>query len=129
MLVRSVGVSRAPRAKAAKRAYLRSGRSIAALTSPDGRWLYVVDLGIDEIVGYLIAMTWLPLNWISLGLAFVLFRFFDILKPWPIREIDQRVGGGLGVVVDDVAAGIAASLILQVIYVQTNWLGSQWVGS
>ena len=87
------------------------------------------EIVIDEIVGYLIAMTWLPLNWISLGLAFVLFRFFDILKPWPIREIDQRVGGGLGVVVDDVAAGIAASLILQVIYVQTNWLGSQWVGS
>ncbi len=83
------------------------------------------EIVIDEIVGYLVAFTWLPLTWQSFLGAFILFRFFDILKPWPIRAIDQKVKGGLGTVLDDVAAGIAASICLQVIYTQTSWLGAQ----
>jgi len=63
---------------------------------------------IDEIIGMLIALIALPatpLAWLG---AFLLFRFFDILKPWPIRLIDSRCHGGLGIVLDDVLAGIYA---------------------
>jgi phosphatidylglycerophosphatase A len=81
------------------------------------------EIVIDEVVGYVIAMTWLPLTWQSFLYAFIAFRFFDILKPGPIRRIDQKVKGGLGTVLDDVAAGLVASVILQVILSKTNWLG------
>ena len=67
----------------------------------------------DEIVGYFITMLAAPsgIGWILVG--FVLFRIFDIFKPWPIRFIDRRVGGGFGIMLDDVLAGIYAWLILQ----------------
>ena len=78
---------------------------------------------IDEVAGYLVAMTWLPLTWQGFLGAFVAFRFFDILKPGPIRRIDQRVKGGFGTVLDDVAAGLAANVVLQIVYTQTSWLG------
>jgi phosphatidylglycerophosphatase A len=81
------------------------------------------EIVIDEVVGYVIAMTWLPLTWQSFLAAFVVFRFFDILKPGPIRRIDQRVKGGLGTVLDDVAAGLVSSVILQVLLRETHWLG------
>ena len=80
------------------------------------------EIVIDEVVGYLIAMTWLPLNWKSFLAAFVVFRFFDILKPGPIRAIDQRVKGGLGTILDDVAAGLVTSVILQIVLKETDWL-------
>lgn len=80
---------------------------------------------IDEVVGFLITMTWLPLTWQALLAGFCLFRFFDILKPWPISHFDKKVRGGLGVVVDDVVAGIFANIILQVVYTKTSWLGVQ----
>ncbi len=68
----------------------------------------------DEIAGYLITMLGVPagLPWMIAG--FVLFRFFDILKPWPIRWLDRRVGGGLGIMLDDVVAGLAAWGVLQI---------------
>jgi phosphatidylglycerophosphatase A len=68
---------------------------------------------IDETVGYWTAVAWLPHHWPLLALAFGLFRAFDGLKPWPIRQVDDAVGGGLGVVLDDVLAGIAANLVLR----------------
>ena len=71
---------------------------------------------IDEIVGYMVAYVMLPPHWSSLVTAFVAFRFFDILKPWPISWLDRKVKGGLGVVIDDVAAGLCANLVLQVTY-------------
>ncbi len=69
----------------------------------------------DEIAGLLVTMIAAPqgIGWVILG--FVLFRLFDILKPWPINRIDQKVPGGLGIMLDDVAAGIAAGLSLQLI--------------
>ncbi len=72
----------------------------------------------DEIVGYLVAMAGMPadVGWMLAG--FVLFRFFDIVKPWPIRVIDARMGGGLGIMFDDLLAGIFALLLLQ---------GLQWL--
>jgi len=84
---------------------------------------YCADTGIeddqrvvlDETVGYWTAAAWLPHNWLVLALAFGLFRAFDGLKPWPIRYVDDKVGGGLGVVLDDVLAGVAANLVLRVL--------------
>lgn len=80
---------------------------------------------IDEVAGFLITMVWLPVTWQSVVFGFLLFRFFDILKPGPIKLIDQKIKGGVGVMLDDVAAGIIASLILQIVYNQTLWLGAQ----
>lgn len=83
------------------------------------------EIVIDEVVGFLITMTWLPITWQSVVLGFCLFRFFDIVKPPPIRQLDQKIPGGFGVMVDDVAAGIISSILMQLIYSQTNWLGMQ----
>jgi phosphatidylglycerophosphatase A len=59
----------------------------------------------DEIVGYLVGMAFAPSGWLWIALGFVLFRLFDILKPWPIVLIDQRVKGGFGIMLDDLLAG------------------------
>ena len=67
---------------------------------------------IDEAAGYLVAVSLAPGGAAHLVPAFVLFRVFDILKPPPIGAIDRRVAGGLGVVLDDVAAGIYAAIAL-----------------
>jgi phosphatidylglycerophosphatase A len=69
----------------------------------------------DEIVGYVITMTAAPPGWLWLVVGFALFRLFDIAKPWPIRMIDQQVSGGLGIMLDDVLAGIYALTVLQLI--------------
>ncbi|WP_316365058.1 phosphatidylglycerophosphatase A family protein [Candidatus Thiodiazotropha sp. CDECU1] len=60
----------------------------------------------DEIVGYLVAMAIAPAGWAWIAIGFLLFRGFDILKPWPILWIDRRVKGGLGIMLDDVVAGL-----------------------
>lgn len=83
------------------------------------------EIVIDEVAGFLITMTWLPFTWQSVVFGFMLFRFFDILKPPPIRQLDQKVQGGVGVMIDDVAAGILANFLLQIVYNQTGWLGAQ----
>ncbi|MGH8549690.1 MAG: phosphatidylglycerophosphatase A family protein [Methylococcales bacterium] len=64
----------------------------------------------DEIVGYWISMAGIPVSVQTLLAGFLLFRFFDILKPWPIKTIDRSVEGGLGIMLDDVAAGVFACL-------------------
>ncbi|MGB1110320.1 MAG: phosphatidylglycerophosphatase A [Gammaproteobacteria bacterium] len=74
-----------------------------------GKWLGVHDHGgivWDEFVGLWITLIAVPLTWQTLLLGFVLFRFFDIIKPWPIGWLDKRMQGGLGVMVDDVVAGL-----------------------
>jgi phosphatidylglycerophosphatase A len=83
------------------------------------------EIVIDEVLGFLITMTWLPMTWQSMLFGFVLFRVLDILKPFPIGSIDKKVQGGLGVIADDVVAGLIANIALQVVYSQTNWLGAQ----
>lgn len=62
----------------------------------------------DEIAGYFVTMLFIPLSWTNIILGFVLFRLFDIFKPWPISVIDSRMKGGLGVMMDDIIAGIYA---------------------
>ena len=56
-------------------------------------------------------------------LGFVLFRLFDVLKPWPIGMADKRVNGGLGIMVDDVIAGLFAAIVLQIIIGLLNYYG------
>ena len=70
---------------------------------------------IDEIVGILITMIAIPATPLAMALGFILFRIFDIWKPFPIRLIDQRFHGGLGIMLDDIVAGIFSLLILQVL--------------
>jgi phosphatidylglycerophosphatase A len=66
----------------------------------------------DEIAGYAVTMLAAPLGWGWLLAGFALFRFFDIVKPWPIREADHRLRGGLGIMLDDTIAGVFAAAIL-----------------
>ncbi len=69
----------------------------------------------DEIVGYLITMSLMPPGWIWVIAGFIAFRLFDILKPWPISWLDRHIGGGLGVMLDDVLAGVAGLAVLLII--------------
>ena len=68
----------------------------------------------DEVAGMLITMLAVPLSWQTLLAGFVLFRFFDILKPWPISYLDKHIHGGFGIMIDDVLAGIFAMGILHI---------------
>ncbi len=70
---------------------------------------------IDEIIGFLITMLWIPKTTLFIVIGFFLFRFFDILKPFPIRHLERRLKGGFGVVLDDVMAGVYANIILHLI--------------
>ena len=68
----------------------------------------------DEIVGYLLTMIAVPAGWPWILGGFVLFRLFDIWKPWPISLVDQSIGGGLGIMLDDALAAFFALCILQI---------------
>lgn len=75
----------------------------------------------DEIVGYLITMAWAPQGWIWVILGFLIFRVFDVLKPWPANWADRRLHGGVGIVMDDVFAGIYALIVIQLV-AYSGWL-------
>jgi phosphatidylglycerophosphatase A len=75
----------------------------------------------DEIAGFLITMWLVPFTWQTIIAGFILFRFFDILKPWPIKWLDQHVQGGLGIMLDDVLAGVFAGSIL-LLSVDLGWI-------
>jgi phosphatidylglycerophosphatase A len=66
----------------------------------------------DEITGFSVTMLAAPATWYWLLAGFILFRIFDIWKPWPIREADHRLDGGLGIMLDDVIAGVFAAACL-----------------
>ena len=70
---------------------------------------------IDEMVGFLITLLWLPLNFVTLCLGFILFRLFDIVKPPPITLVEKRLRGGWGIVLDDVLAGVFANVTLRLL--------------
>lgn len=93
------------------------GRSSALLGVPDHGGIVW-----DEIVGYLITMgpiglvaARLQTEWLTIMAGFVLFRIFDIVKPWPIGWVDRRIHGGAGIMLDDVIAGVYAMICLQVL--------------
>lgn len=66
----------------------------------------------DELVGYLLTMMAAPAGWVWIVVGFVLFRIFDIWKPWPINWADQKVSGGQGIMLDDVIAAVYAALVM-----------------
>ena len=70
----------------------------------------------DEFVGFWITMIAIPVSFTTVVLGFALFRLFDIWKPWPIDWIDQKVSGGLGIMLDDVVAGLMALGCLHLIH-------------
>jgi phosphatidylglycerophosphatase A len=84
--------------------------------------VYAAELGrpdpgrivVDEFCGQLITSAFLPGTWIAAGVAFALFRIFDIIKPWPIRKL-EKLPGGWGIMADDIAAGLAAAAIARLI--------------
>ncbi len=71
---------------------------------------------VDEVVGYMVTMFLVPVTLTTLITGFFVFRFFDILKPWPARGIDQANLGGKGVMLDDVAAGIYGCIVMHIIW-------------
>ena len=77
----------------------------------------------DEFVGFWITMVAMPVTWVSVLVGFVAFRFFDMVKPWPIRWADKKVHGGFGIMLDDVIAGAMAAAVMQGIY----FYNSQWL--
>ena len=70
----------------------------------------------DEIAGFLITMFMVPLSWQSVLVGFLLFRFFDIIKPWPISIADKKLHGGFGIMFDDVLAGLFSLVIMHWIF-------------
>ena len=71
----------------------------------------------DEVVGYLLTMMMVPPTLINICVGFMLFRLFDIWKPWPINLLDKNLHGGLGIMLDDVVAGIFAAFIMQLLLI------------
>jgi phosphatidylglycerophosphatase A len=69
----------------------------------------------DEITGFCIAMAFIPATWTLMILAFVIFRLLDIFKPWPISLAEKKVAGGIGIMLDDLIAGVLTNLFLQVL--------------
>ncbi len=71
---------------------------------------------IDEVVGQWVSVLFLAPDILYYSVGFVLFRFFDILKPWPISWVDQHIENGLGIMLDDVLAGIFSLIILAIAF-------------
>ncbi len=69
---------------------------------------------IDEFVGFLVSVAFIPHTYGYLASAFLLFRFFDILKPFPIGLAEKALKGGAGIIADDILAGIFTNLVLQI---------------
>jgi phosphatidylglycerophosphatase A len=89
------------------------------------RHLGVEDPGlvvIDEVLGMLVSLLWLPMSWPVVLTAFLVFRVFDIIKPWPAGRF-EHLGGGLGIMADDAMAGVYANLVVQGL---VRWL-PQWM--
>lgn len=97
---------------------------ILVVSSLFGFWICHItsrDMGVhdhkaivwDEFVGYWITMVMVPfsIKWVIIG--FILFRFFDILKPYPICWLDKKVHGGFGIMIDDIVAGLFAAISVQ----------------
>ena len=83
----------------------RSSRALRCHDHPGIVW--------DEFVGYWLTMLCAPSAWWWIVVGFLLFRLFDIVKPWPISWFDRKVEGGFGIMLDDVIAGVFALVVLQ----------------
>jgi len=76
---------------------------------------------IDEIAGIMVTLLGLPFNYISVISGFFIFRILDIIKPFPIRTIENKLSGGAGIVMDDVAAGFLSNCLLRAIFYVTGF--------
>ncbi len=76
----------------------------------------------DEIAAMYIVLLFAPVTITAWILAFVLFRFFDIVKPWPIRDLDHSIRGGLGIMLDDLVAALYAVILLALLVQLHGWL-------
>ena len=90
---------------------------VVAIWASDRTWKLLgrtdpSEVVIDEVAGFLLTTFLLPISLVNVGLGFILFRFFDIVKPWPVRQ-SERLKGGFGIVVDDLLAGVYAHLCLR----------------
>ncbi|MGM0412493.1 MAG: phosphatidylglycerophosphatase A family protein [Pseudomonadota bacterium] len=85
----------------------RTGRALGVADHPAIVW--------DEVAGLLIALVAVPAGWYWVLAGFLLFRLFDIVKPPPVGWLDRNLPGGLGVMADDVAAGLLALAVLQIL--------------
>jgi phosphatidylglycerophosphatase A len=88
-----------------------SGRAAFFLDNPDPPQVV-----IDEVAGFLTATILLHSSWLDLGIAFLLFRVFDIVKPFPVGFLDRRLTGGIGIVMDDIAAGCYTLGVMSIIH-------------
>jgi phosphatidylglycerophosphatase A len=70
------------------------------------------EIVVDELMGYLVTMLWIPVTAKSALLGLAAFRLFDIWKPWPVSVLDEKVKGGLGIMLDDAGAGVYAHALL-----------------
>lgn len=77
---------------------------------------------IDEVAGLLVTVIGVPFEWSLVLTAFLVFRFFDIVKPPPVRQIDAKLGGGAGVILDDSMAGVYGLGVMHGLY----WLNGGW---
>jgi phosphatidylglycerophosphatase A len=91
-----------------------AGEAEEALGGGDHRTIVV-----DEVAGMLVAGAFIPGTWLAAGIAFLLFRLFDVVKPFPANVFDGRMEGGIGVVGDDLVAGVYAGLL--------TWLVLRWL--
>lgn len=73
------------------------------------------EIVIDEVAGFLLTTIFFPFTWLTLAAGFCLFRFFDVLKPPPIKKLEGIARGGLGIVLDDLLAGVYALVCVGVI--------------
>lgn len=78
----------------------------------------------DEFVGFWITMFLIPFSWVNVIVGFFVFRFFDIIKPWPIMWLDKQVKGGFGVMIDDVLAGVYGFILM---YLLNYYYPNYWV--
>ena len=92
----------------------RSARDLGVHDHPGIVW--------DEFVGFWITMIAIPFTWYWVLIGFMLFRLFDIWKPWPISWADRNINGGLGIMMDDVMAGIYAGMVMHLLmYFFNGW--------
>lgn len=99
---------------------------LAVWVAAQAEWIYarhdVSKVVIDEVAGMLVAVVGVAFVWPNVVAGFVLFRLFDVLKPFPIRWLDRHVGGGFGVVLDDLMAGVYAGVLLHAF--QALWIAA-----
>ncbi len=93
-----------------------AARTAAASNDPDPSKVV-----IDEVAGQLLAYVWVPLSWVSLALGFLLFRVFDIVKPFPARQ-SENLPGGWGIMTDDLIAGLFSGACLLLLHIGPGWI-------